>query len=152
MQILLQPVELRLAELAHAFQLHHVDQADEVHAFVVEAVPAISLRAFAVALEIQLSVVDGGVVFAGHVEDLAARSENLIERVELRGLGGMRQVAGVDQEIRSCGSGIDLAQCSLERGSDVGVRWLVEADVAVADLDEGEVGLCGRLHRLAERA
>ena len=49
-QILLQPVELRLAEFAHALELHHVDQADEVHAFVVEAVPAVSLGAFAVAI------------------------------------------------------------------------------------------------------
>ena len=113
-KILLQPVELCLAEFAHAFELHYVDQADEMNAFVVEAVPAVPFCAFAVALEVQLSVVDGRVVLAGHVEDLPAGGENLIERVELRRFGGMREVAGVYQEVWGVGGSINLAQCGLK--------------------------------------
>ena len=50
--IIFEPLELLGAELAQAagLQVHHVDQADEVHAFVIEAVPAVALRALAVAL------------------------------------------------------------------------------------------------------
>ena len=58
-QVVLEPVELRSApSLPRPFELHDVDQADEVHAVVIEAVPAVALGALAEALEIFLAVVD----------------------------------------------------------------------------------------------
>ena len=45
----------------------HVDQADEVHAVGVEAVPAGALGALAVAFAIELRVLVEDVVLAGHV-------------------------------------------------------------------------------------
>ena len=141
------------AELAHAFELHDVDQADEVNAFVIEAVPAVAGGALAVAREVELAVVDRGVVLAGNVEDLALGSrQELVERVELGGLRSVREIAGVDDEIRHGRAGVDLVERELQRCGDVGVGGLVEADVAVADLDKGEVGLLFSVMRLAESA
>ena len=73
----------------------------------------------------------------------------------------MSNSAGLEECVRSpvwirksgaAGSGIDPPHGSLQRGRHVGVRRLVEADVAVADLHEGEIGLRGWLHRFAEDA
>ena len=58
LEVVFEPVELLVAEIAEAagFQVHDVDQADEMHAVVVEAVPAGALGAFAVAVEIELAL------------------------------------------------------------------------------------------------
>ena len=68
--------------------LERVVEADEVDAFVVEAVPAGADGAFAEAFEVELAVVGGGVVLAGDVEDVAdARGlDDLRGGVELRWL------------------------------------------------------------------
>ena len=70
---------------------------------VIEAVPAAALRAFAVALEILRAVVGRDVVLAGDVEDAVRPDafEDLIRRVELLGLGELRDVAGVQHERRA---------------------------------------------------
>ena len=63
--------------------------------------------------------------------------------------GGFRQmcdVAGVDHEGRLPRQRFDLADRLLERGDRVRVGGLVEADMAVADLQEGEAG--GHFRRL----
>src|SRR5690242_11483730 len=87
-QIFFQPAQLLVAEQAEAawFQVEHVDQPDEVHALLIEAVPAETFRSFAVSLEIQLSVVAQAIVFAGDVKDLAGfdRLEDLVHSVKLR--------------------------------------------------------------------
>src|SRR5689334_252223 len=55
LDILLQPFELLVADLVEAggfeagLKFEHVDQPDEVHAAVIEAVPALALGVFAVA-------------------------------------------------------------------------------------------------------
>ena len=72
-QIVLEPLQLFAAQDAEApgLEIQHVDQADEMDPFVLEAVPALALGALAVALAIALAVVGQHVVLAGHVEDLA---------------------------------------------------------------------------------
>ena len=61
-----------VAERAHvlALVLQHVDERDEVHAVVVEALPP--GPAVGEAAEVLLAAVDEHVVLAGHVEDLPA--------------------------------------------------------------------------------
>src|SRR5579863_3021851 len=140
-EVALEPVELLGTQLAHAFELQDVDQADEVNAFVIEARPAAAARVFAEALEIKLAIVRGRVMLAGHVEQLTPRAEKLAERVELLWFGGVGEVAGVDEEIGLCWARVDFAERGPERRGDVGIGGFAEADVAVADLDEAEVGL-----------
>ena len=72
-EILLEPVELRLSEFAHAFELNNINEADEVNSFVIKGVPAASFGVFAIALEIELSIIDRSIVLARDVEDLAFR-------------------------------------------------------------------------------
>ena len=70
LQVVGEPGELLGAEIAHAagLEIDDVDEADEVHAGLVERIPAGALRALAVALEIGLAVVlVDDVVFARHV-------------------------------------------------------------------------------------
>src|SRR3982751_2382067 len=50
----------------------------------------------------------------------------------------MRQVAGMDQQVRPAGERVDLCDGGWQCPHDVLVRLFREADVAVADLDEGE--------------
>ena len=47
-QVVLQPGDLLLAKLAHAFELNHVDQSNEVDSFVIHAVPPSAFRVFPV--------------------------------------------------------------------------------------------------------
>ena len=141
-EILLQPVELLLAEHAEAAFLDRGDihQADEMHAFLVEAEPAGAVRALAEALEILRAVVAQDVVLAGHEEDLLgfAVLEHLLEIVELLGLRELREIAGVQDEIRRLRQRIDPRDGLAEGRGDIGIRRLVKADVAVADLHEVE--------------
>ena len=67
--------ELVGAERAEAagLQVQHVHQADEVHAFRVEAVPALALGVLSVALQVLLAVVVEHVVLAGHEEHVSSR-------------------------------------------------------------------------------
>ena len=48
----------------------------------------------------------------------------------------MREIAGVQDERGRLGFGLDLRDRRAQRGGHVGVRRLVESDVAVADLDK----------------
>jgi hypothetical protein len=57
-EILLKPVQLRLAELSHALELNDVHQSNEVNAFVIETVPAVSFCSFAVTVQVHFSVID----------------------------------------------------------------------------------------------
>ncbi len=59
----------------------------------------------------------------------------------------MGDVAGVQQEVGLAGQRVDLVDGQLEGAGDVLIGGLVEADVAVADLDEAELR-CAFRHRL----
>ena len=147
-QVIFDPFELFVAELAKAAfaNVHHIVQANKVRAFVIEAEPAAAFGSFAEALEVLFAIVIEHIVFARHVENLFgfASLENLFERVELFGLGKMRQVAGVEDELRRRGQGVDLGDRLLQRAEHVLVRFLVEPDVTVADLHERKVSGNGR--------
>ncbi len=125
-----------------------VDQADEMDAPVVEAVPALAPGPLAESFEI-LGVADH-VMLAWNVGDMSNLRplENLGDGVELPGRGEMCEVAGVDQQFRPSRKRIDLVDGCLQRTDDVLVRFLGEADVAIADLNEreapgpGSVGAC----------
>src|SRR5437867_8075648 len=115
--IVFQPCELILAQNPQPAlgDIHHVDEANEVDTALVEAEPAAALGAFAVARAEFLAIVTDHIVFAGHIKNLTSLCgfEKLIQRVEFRWLGKMRQVPGVQNEIRRCGQGVDLAMASL---------------------------------------
>src|SRR6266404_5923763 len=63
----------------------------------------------------------------------------LVKRIEFTRLRELTQIAGMNDEIRFVGHRVDLVDCRLQSSGDVGVRWLVETDVTVADLDKAEV-------------
>src|SRR6202158_3512468 len=80
-------------------------------------------------------------MLARHKVDLfGGRSlQCLVQRIEFARLRELAQIAGVNDEIRFVEHGIDLVDCRLQSGGDVRIRWLVETDVTVADLDKAEV-------------
>ncbi len=84
-EILLEPRKLIAAEQAQLVDLLRVVEADEMNAFVREAVPAGAGRSFAEAFEIERAVVGGGVVLAGDVKDFAGLRalDDLLGGVEL---------------------------------------------------------------------
>jgi len=59
----------------------------------------------------------------------------------------MRQIAGMQNERRRFGFSLDLRDRGPQGRRDVGIRRLVESDVAVADLDEAERAISVRHHR-----
>src|SRR5579862_1152422 len=131
-EVVLQPCELIGTKLAETFESHHVHQPDKVNTFLVEAVPAASLRAFAIPLEIRLAVVRRSIVFARHVVYLSFyAAQHLIQSVEFRRVCPVRQIAGVEQELRLTLQGADLVDGGLQRYGYIGVGRFVEADMAV---------------------
>ena len=140
-EIVLEPGKLIGAEHAQLVDLLRVVEPDEVDALVSEAVPAGARRSFAEAFEIERAVVGGGVVLAGNVEDLAGFGalDDLLGGVELGRLGRVGDVAGVEQQVVFAGQRVDLVDGQLQCAGDVLICRLVEADVAVADLDEAEL-------------
>ena len=138
--VLAEPRDLLGAERAKAarLEIEHVHEPDEMHAGVVEAVPAAALRALTVALQIRHSVVGRDIVLAGHVEN-AIRLETLehfVRCIELARLRELRDVAGVQNERGALRQRVHLVHCFLQSGGDILVRFLAEADVTVAHLHE----------------
>src|SRR3954454_19503969 len=111
-QIICQPLQLFLAEHSQAtfFDIHDIYQTDEMDTFLIEAVPTRASRTLAKSLEILLSIIIQDVMLARHVENLLgfAAFQDLFERVELLGLGKMREVARMKHEGRGVGQGINL--------------------------------------------
>src|ERR1700722_19632668 len=68
LKIILEPLRLFVTERSHTsnFQIGDVYKADEMHTFVIEAVPAAPPCTLPIALEILLAVVGQHVVLAGH--------------------------------------------------------------------------------------
>ncbi len=146
MRSCLQPFKLLAAEIAEAagLQIHDVDEADEVHAVGVERVPAGALGAAAVALAVELDLFVEEIVLAGHVMhvELGLR-DDAFGVVEFGRLRQMADVAGVDHEGRLDRHRLDLADRLFKRAERIRVGRLVEADMAVADLQEGQAGRLG---------
>ena len=116
-----------------------------MHAAVVEGIPPAARRAGAETLEVGLvghSVEN--VVLAGRIADVEARLVDDLGRViKLLRLRSVGDVAGVNHEGRLFGERADLGDRLLEGLARIGVGGLVEADMAVGNLGEGEAGLLG---------
>src|SRR5690348_1097245 len=122
---------------------------------MLEAVPPAALGAPAIAAQIRGPVIRGHIVLAGDIEDTvrAESAEDLRGGVELLGSRELRDVAGVQNERGALRQRIDLRDGLLQGGGDVLVRFLAEADVAVAHLDEEDALPLGRREKVqaAER-
>src|SRR6266702_684192 len=154
-QILFQPLQLLLSQNTQAafFDIHDIDEPDEMHALLVEAVPARAPGPFAEAFAVLRSVIVDDVMLARHVKDIAslATLQDLLERVEFLGFSEMGEVAGVEHEGRSFGQGVNFRHRLPQGGGDVFVRFLVETNMAVADLDETQVRPGGHRSRVGTR-
>src|SRR5262245_23661927 len=141
--VVLQPSQLLGAQRTQSasLQVHHVHEANEVHAFSVEAVPASALCVSSETREILFSIVTDDVVLAGNVKNLLGpgASQNLLHVVELFGSRQVADVAGVQQELWRRRERIDLVHRSLQRARYVRIRRLVESHVAIADLREAQL-------------
>ena len=75
LQVVREPRELLSAEIAEpaGLEIDDIDQADEMHAVGVEAVPAGALGAAAVALAIELDLLVDEIVLARHVVHVEPR-------------------------------------------------------------------------------
>src|SRR5690348_5886155 len=80
-------------------------------------------------------------MFSGNVEDFFRLRpfKNLIDGVKFLRFRQMADVACVQNEYRGDGQPVDFFNGRLQRGGDVGIRGLVEAHVAIADLHEAEI-------------
>src|SRR3984893_14157094 len=148
LEVALQPFELLVAEIAQAagLEIDHVDEADEMHAVGVEAVPARAFGAATVAVAVELHVLVENVVFARYVMHVEPRlRDDAVGVVKFGRLGEMGDIAGVNDEGWLDRKRIDLVQRFLERADRVRVRRLVESDMAVADLQEGQPARCDGL-------
>ena len=150
LEVICDPCELLGAECAEAagLELQHVDQRHEVDAGVIEAVITLVPGRLAEAVEVFRDRGVGGVVLTGHGVQLrgAQPREELLSQIEFRRLREMRDVAGVDDERRLLGQAVDDVDRAVERSGHIGIRLLVEADVAIADLhEERPAETCGAL-------
>src|SRR5260370_26779120 len=102
--VVFEPFQLIVAKRAQTsgLQIHHVYQSDEMHALLLEAVPARSLASLSVTLKKLFPVVIQHIVLAGHVKDiLRIRAfQNLVNRIELLRLRKMADVSRMQQEFR----------------------------------------------------
>src|SRR5262249_35846455 len=139
-QVAPEPVELLVAQDAETLVVAlagDIDHADKMDPSMVEAVPALTLGAFAEPVEI-FRIADQ-IVFARHVEDLPCPDtlQDLGDSVKFPVRREMSEVAGMDDEVRLLRKRVDLAHCLLERGRNAFLVWVfAEPDMAVADLDE----------------
>ena len=151
-EVVLQPFELIGAEIAEAelLQVHHVVEADEVHAVVIEAVPAAALGAFAVAFEIGFpGRLVGDVVFAGNVVHVETPVPPMIWFAASNSAGlalcVMSPVCSMNAGFDGSASIRPIASFSVSMRVRIG--GLVEADMTVGNLQERETARrrCGRL-------
>src|SRR5207247_1071357 len=145
LEVALQPFELLVAEIPQAsgLEIDNVYEADEMHAVGVEAIPARTFRTATVAVAVELHVFVENVMFARNVMHVEpGLRDDAVGVVEFGWLGEMGDIAGVNDEGWLDRKRIDLVQRFLERADSVRVRRLVESDMAVADLQEGQPTRC----------
>ena len=135
------PGELVGAEIAEpaGFQIDDIDQADEMHTARIEAVPAGAFAAAAITIQIELAVLVEEIVLARHVMHVETRlRDDAVGVVEFGHLRQMADVAGMKHERRLCRHGVDLADRLFQRAARIGIGRLVETDMAIGDLQEGQ--------------
>ena len=148
LQIVRKPRQLLGAKRSHPARLEvrHIDQANEMHAVLVERIPAAPLGVDSLAIALQVGLAEVGiddVVFAGNVEGIEPRlTDGLIGVVKFVRLGQMCDITGVKHEGGLLRQPADLGNRLLERRHRIGVRRRFETDVAVGNLQERETA-CG---------
>jgi hypothetical protein len=103
LDVFLQPFELLVAERAEpaGLEIHDIHQSDEVHTVLIEAVPTRTLCPLAESRQVGRAIVFQDVVLAGHIEHRERQlGHYLLQRVELRRLREVCQIAGVENESR----------------------------------------------------
>ena len=99
-----EPLELLVAKLAQAagLKIKDVDQANEMNAVLVEAIPTgtFGFDALQVSFTVQFASIVEHIMLAWHIEHVfgSAALNYLIEGVELLGLRQLRDVSRVDQK------------------------------------------------------
>src|SRR5690349_14023758 len=153
--VVFQPLKLFFAEIAEpaGLEVHDIDETDEMDALLVETVPARPTRSLAVAVEIGLALlIVEQVMLAGDIKDgQTCLPDQLIGIVEFLVLGQVADIARVDHEAGLHRQQLDPVDRLAECRERIRIGRLVETDMAVADLKEGE--RCGhgfRGKRLAE--
>ena len=144
--VLADEIQLVRAEMPQVSHAQRVHQGDQVYARYVEAVPAVAAGALTEDRAILLPGVVGRIVFSRNGEHVRGVQpvEHLIHLIELRGRGQMREIAGVDHEVRPVTQAVDLSDRLGEGAGDIGIGRALEPDVAVADLGEAQVRARGR--------
>ena len=124
-----------------------------MHILVVEAVPTAPFRVLTIALHVHFAIIDRCVMLTRNKENLfrLRAFQYLVQCVVFSGLGRVAQFAGVNDELGLPRQSVDFVDGCLQGGGYIGIRGLVEAHVAVADLEESEFALRGILLVLAER-
>jgi hypothetical protein len=109
---------------------------------MVKALPSLATGRHSETLEILFAIVAGEVVFTGDIEYflLAKALEDLVQCVKLGGFRKVSEIARVENQVGLVNRRVDLVDSELQGTVDVGIRRLVKADVAIADLNEVEVG------------
>src|SRR4029450_5408039 len=145
--VTLEPRELLGAEVAEPSRLEvqHIDEADEVTALIVEALPAVARPSGGEPAEVLGAAVGEDVVLPWDVERLvsAGALERLGHDVECARLLRVRDIAGVDDKGGLRVERLDAGDRRFEAAQGVLVGLALEADVSVADLDKVEAGRRG---------
>src|SRR5215469_11879214 len=139
-EIILQPRKLFFAEIAEAagFEVHNVNESDEMHAAGIETVPARAFGVATVTLSVKLHFFVKKIVFARHVIHVkTSLRNNAISIIEFRRLRQMRNIASVNHERRFYRKALNLSDGLLQRANRIGVRRFIEAHMTVANLQEG---------------
>src|ERR1700684_3307436 len=137
-----EPSQLLCPKHAHAasLKIHYIVETDEMDSVLVEGIPTGALGILAVPLKIGLEwhLVEV-VVLARHVVHVKTyAADDLSGVVEFLGLRQMGDVAGMEHECRFVGKRFDLRDGLLQSTKCIGIGFLVEADVAVGNLQESE--------------
>ena len=115
-EIVGEPGKLFGAEIAHAagLEVDHVDQADEMHALMIEGVPALALGLLAVTFQVGLAIIlVDHVVFAGDIMNIEfRRTDDLVGVVEFLGLDRWEISPVWIMKAGFCGAALTLAIAS----------------------------------------
>ena len=97
-----------------------------MNALVIEALPTPPMRALPETLQVLLAVIARHIVLAGDIKHLRCRSDfkELVQRVELLGLRQMRQIAGMDDQVRLLLERVDLRDRRLQRAVHIRIGRL----------------------------
>src|SRR6266481_555361 len=104
LDVIFKPLELLVSQRAEpaGFQVHDIDQSDEVYPLLLEAIPAALLSPFGETLVILFTVIIQNIVLARDIEDILCRGtlQNLLDGVEFLGLRELADIPCVQQELR----------------------------------------------------